>query len=364
MLLSQMTLTCLQAALVTNPNTSFFPWNLYDYPATVANALSNGQIYPQGVPRSAVLAAYQLLAGVTSGGPAVPSTLLGAASAYAVLAQAGITNTGNTVITGGTIGSNPTVSITGFPPGTATIDNNNAAAALTAAKSAYLQFQGLAFTSISSSTADLTALGNGATASTWLPGNYSAGSSMSAATPITLDAGGNANATWVFKSGSTVGFTSTGAVLLVNGAQAQNVVWIVGSSFTEDTIVGRAMVGLILANTSITLGGGTLAGVAFAGMVAPSGAVTISAATTITAPAAAAAPGGLTGTQNFIYAPGIWSSSVLNNPSPALSQSEIAVPAGLQPSPQTPMPMTPGPSPAGGYMDGKDDFVTLSSQVR
>ena len=52
-----------------------------------------------------------------------------------------ITNTGNTIITGGNIGSSPTASITGFPPGVVmppgSIDNTNAAAAHTAAVAAY-----------------------------------------------------------------------------------------------------------------------------------------------------------------------------------------------------------------------------------
>src|ERR1700676_1840670 len=44
------------------------------------------------------------------------------------------------------------------------------------------------------------------------------------------------------------------------------------------------MVGNILANTSITLGGGTLNGRALAGIVTTSGAVTISTATALTVP--------------------------------------------------------------------------------
>jgi len=225
---------------------------------------------------------------LTSGAPppSPVTTQLGSSANYAILAAAGITNAAPaTSITGGVIGSFPTTSITGFNPPTATIDNTHAAAALTAALSAYNHYSGLTFTSLSGSSADLSVLGNGANASTYNAGNYSAGSSMDIPTTITLDAQGNPNAVFVFKAGSTVTLESGASILLVNGAQAANVVWIVGSSFTS--VATSTMVGNILANTSITLGGGILTGRALAGIVTSSGAVTIPAATAITVPSGA-----------------------------------------------------------------------------
>jgi len=50
------------------------------------------------------------------------------------------------------------------------------------------------------------------------------GSTMLVSTSLVLDAGGNANAVWVFRIGTSL---TTGAnVSLANGAQAQNVFWV------------------------------------------------------------------------------------------------------------------------------------------
>jgi type VI secretion system secreted protein VgrG len=225
---------------------------------------------------------------VSNGGASGASQLGTAAANYAILAAAGITNTGATLITGGNIGSYPTATETGFtganfvPP--ATTDNADAQAGLAAALVTYNALAALTFTSLSGSSANLSTLGNGATAATYLPGNYSAGSSMDIPTSITLDAQGNANAVFIFKAGSTVTLESNASVLLVNGAQAANVYWLVGSSFTSVFGSVSVMQGNILANTSITLGGGVLNGRALAGIVTSSGAVTIATAEAITVP--------------------------------------------------------------------------------
>jgi hypothetical protein len=216
-----------------------------------------------------------------SGGGSVAAQLGPIAAAYALLAAAGISNTGATLITGGNIGSFPTATITGFtganftPP--ATTDNTNAAAAQTAALAAYNFYSALTFTSLSASSADLSVLGNGATTSTYTPGNYSAGTSMDIPTSITLDAQGNPNAVFVFMAGSTLTLESGASILLANGAQAANVVWIVGSSATTVGTVG-VFNGNILANTSISLGGGGFNGRALAGIITTSGAITIATA--------------------------------------------------------------------------------------
>jgi hypothetical protein len=223
--------------------------------------------------------------GAAGGASSSPVTAqLGVAANYELLAAAGITNTGSSVITGGNVGSFPTPAITGFPPGVVTppnsIDNTDAQAAQAAALFAYNYYTGLTFTSLSGSSANLSVLGNGSSASTYVAGNYSAGSSMDIPTSITLDAQGNSGALFIFKAGSTITLESNASILLVNGAQAQNVVWLPGSSFTS--VAPSVMNGNILANTSITLGGGVLNGRALAGIVTTSGAITIAGATTAT----------------------------------------------------------------------------------
>lgn len=71
---------------------------------------------------------------------------------------------------------------------------------------------------------------------------------------LTLDAQGDANAVWVFQSASalTVGLNATPRrVLLVNGAQAKNVFWQVGSAARIED--GSTMVGTIIAPAGVTL---------------------------------------------------------------------------------------------------------------
>lgn len=67
---------------------------------------------------------------------------------------------------------------------------------------------------------------------------------------LTLDAQGDPNAYWVFQVGSDL-TTIGGDVVLINGANANNVFWQVGSSATLGT--NTAFKGNILALTSITL---------------------------------------------------------------------------------------------------------------
>ena len=145
-----------------------------------------------------------------SGGGSVVTTRLGSAANYAMLAYSGITNTGNTVVTGGNIGSYPTTSISGFPPGTLTspavVDNTNAAAAQTALSAAIVYYQGL--TPTLSGLTNLSTGGNGSTASTYTAGNYFGSTSLTMPTGIILDAQGNSNAVFVFVAGSTINLAS------------------------------------------------------------------------------------------------------------------------------------------------------------
>jgi hypothetical protein len=74
---------------------------------------------------------------------------------------------------------------------------------------------------------------------------------------LTLDAQGDPNAVWVFQMNTslTVGIAGpTGArnVILINGAQAKNVFWHVGSAATINGTGGGTMVGTILASSGVT----------------------------------------------------------------------------------------------------------------
>jgi hypothetical protein len=91
------------------------------------------------------------------------------------------------------------------------------------------------------------------------PGVYQSASGSFSITngDLVLDAQGNANAVWVFQAATslTVGIAGpTGArnITLINGAQAKNVFWHVGSAATINAAGGGTMVGTIIAQAGIS----------------------------------------------------------------------------------------------------------------
>lgn len=176
----------------------------------------------------------------------------GAASGFAVLAGAGITNTGSTTITGD-VGTFPTTSITGF--GSVTLNGTNHAgdAFTQAAKDdlviAYNDAAGQLPTTTYAPAFDLGGL-------TLTPGVYNDPSSFGITGTLTLDAMGDPDAVWIFQAGSTLITAANSAIVLIGGAQAGNIVWQVGSSATLGT--GTDFAGSILASDSITLTTGAM----------------------------------------------------------------------------------------------------------
>ena len=86
-----------------------------------------------------------------------------------------------------------------------------------------------------------------------VPGDYTAaaGTFKIQGGDLTLDARGDANAVWVFQMATTLTVGGPGvafpqSVLLVNGAQAKNVFWQVGSAATINAAGGGTMVGTII----------------------------------------------------------------------------------------------------------------------
>jgi len=89
---------------------------------------------------------------------------------------------------------------------------------------------------------------------TLAPGVYSAAANSFRIqdSDLTLDAGGNANAVWIFQMATTLTVggaddTAPQSVILINGAQAKNVFWQVGSAATINAAGGGTMVGTIIA---------------------------------------------------------------------------------------------------------------------
>lgn len=176
---------------------------------------------------------------------------LRSAAGFAILAGAGVTNTGATIITGD-MGTTPTGTVTGFPPGiingTIHAADPIAAQAKLDLTTAYNDAQGRSLNAISLP-GDLGGL-------TLAPGLYvnSSSTGISGSGHLTLDAQGNQNATWIFKMGSTL-TTGTGSqIILAGGASAANIFWAVGSSATLG--VTSTFKGTILADQSISLATG------------------------------------------------------------------------------------------------------------
>jgi hypothetical protein len=90
---------------------------------------------------------------------------------------------------------------------------------------------------------------------TLAPGLYWSASSLYITGDLTLDAGGDPNAVWIFQMGTTL-TTEDGPdasrVILTGGAQAKNIFWQVGTSATLGTY--SVFQGTIMANITITMG--------------------------------------------------------------------------------------------------------------
>jgi hypothetical protein len=180
---------------------------------------------------------------------------LGTAANYAAVAATTITNTGPTVVTGD-LGVFPGTAVVGFPPGTVngTIHAGDAAAGTAAADAltAYNQAAG--------EPCDFTLSNPNLGGATLLPGVYCfTSSAVSLTGTLTLNAAGNPNAAWVFKTGSTLITASNSAVVLIGGATPcnnNNITWQVGSSATLGS--ATSFVGNILASASVTLNTGAV----------------------------------------------------------------------------------------------------------
>jgi hypothetical protein len=210
---------------------------------------------------------------------------LGAATPYAVVAGTTITNTGSSVITGN-IGLSPGTSITGFPPGLVSGTTGAADATSLAAQTSATAAYGVA----AGATPFTTVAGGNIGGTTLSPGVYEAASAMQLTGPVTLNAGGDASAVFIFQAGSTLTTASGASVVLEGGAQACNVFWQVGSSATLGSTT--SFVGTILALASVTLNSGATVN---GRLLAQTGAVTLND-NIITVPTCAATSGATTTT--------------------------------------------------------------------
>jgi hypothetical protein len=203
---------------------------------------------------------------------------LGTADSFAILAGSGITNTGATTVTGD-IGTFPTPSETGFGSLILSGANHRGDAVTQGAKSDLV-----AAYNDAAGRKPVTSVPVELGGSTLLPGVYSS-PTLGLTGTLTLNAGGDPDAQFIFQAGSTLITASNSAVRLINGAQACNVVWQVGSSATFGT--GTHFVGDVLSHTSVT----AQTGAVFHGrLLARDGAVTLDTNTITRSTCAAVQP--------------------------------------------------------------------------
>src|SRR5580704_4078128 len=189
-----------------------------------------------------------LIAGLTfaSSAVAAPASVgLGTAASFSVLGGSTVTNTGPTTMFGD-LGLSPGSSVTGAPHvlGQTHVDDAVAIGAKNDLTTAYND---------AASRPSNGSAGTDLAGQTFLPGVRTASSSLLLSSgSVTLDAQGNPDAVFIFQIGSTLTTGSNTSVSLVNGAQACNVFWQVGSSATLGT--GTHFVGTVMAAATITAG--------------------------------------------------------------------------------------------------------------
>lgn len=196
---------------------------------------------------------------------AAAAVSLGNADNFAVLGASGITFTTPSVVVGD-VGLSPsagtlytgvtTGQVTGTiyaVDGTGPVGSVNNPALLTAAQGSLTTAYGVA-----AGYAPTTLVSANLGGQTLTPGVYKdngAPASLAITGTLTLDGQGDPNAVFVFQSASTLTTASASTVTLINGAQACNIFWQVGSSATLGT--GSSFKGNILAFSSITDNGGS-----------------------------------------------------------------------------------------------------------
>lgn len=205
----------------------------------------------------------------TGGGIAPGGVNLGSAAGFGIMATSAITNTGAGTMINGDVSLDPGTS-NGLLPvqvnGTIHINDTVSAQARIDLLAAYNYAKTLPPGTTVTAGADLAAvypLGIP-------PGTYTSGSTILVSTPLTLDAGGNANAVWVFQIGSSL--TTNATISLANGAQAKNVFWVptqdatigVGTIFYGTIVSGRD----VTAQTGAVINGRILAGAITDGTIA------------------------------------------------------------------------------------------------
>jgi hypothetical protein len=211
---------------------------------------------------------------VTSAGPGpAPAANLGSAAPNGIMAGQAVTCSTNGIINAD-VSIAPGNTVTGFGPCVITgVQHLNDGVAIQAQIDLTTAYNTLAGLPCPPANAIVGNLGG----TTKAAGVYCTASGIGVTGTLTLDGGGDPNASFVFQAGSSL--VTAGNIVLINGAQAKNVWWQVGSSATLGT--ASQWQGNIVALTSIGLvDNATLLGRA----LARNGSVTLGANNVITLP--------------------------------------------------------------------------------
>lgn len=181
--------------------------------------------------------------------PALAAPILGSAESFAVIGASAVNNTGNTFIFGD-IAVAPGTALTGGASLTQTgavyLGNSVALQAQSDALNAYNMQIAKPFTS------DLSGQDLGGL--TLHPGVYYFSHSAQLNGTLTLDAQGQAGATFIFQVGSALATASSSIVSVINGVADESIFFDIGSSATLG--IGTQFAGNILASQAITLNTG------------------------------------------------------------------------------------------------------------
>lgn len=174
---------------------------------------------------------------------------LGTAETYAVLAGAGVSNTGAATVLAGDLGLSPGGVIAGFPPGTTqgTIHDKDADAeqAQSDRQAAYDDALGQASTA--------TFAGDQA-GKIFKPGVHTSAAAVTNTGTITLDADGDSGAVFVFQIGGALSSAAATKVVLTDGALANNVYFQVVGAVSLGA--GAKFVGTLLSQGAVSFGEG------------------------------------------------------------------------------------------------------------
>lgn len=190
-----------------------------------------------------------LTAAVSNSFTVLTPPFLAAAQGFSILAGTSVTNTGASTVSGD-VGVSPGLIVTGFPVGAVGGDIHINDAAAAAGQSALLT----AYNDLSTRSAvDIVGELGGLTFS---PGVYHSTAALQLTTTVTLDAGGDANAVFIFRTDAAFNTAASSNVILTGNAKAANVYWVVAGA--AGTGASAHHLGNILAVGAITLGAGTV----------------------------------------------------------------------------------------------------------